>query len=79
MPVLTRTPSRFSATTLVRACRMRHPIWQAQSHSILGQCQGKMGGYKNDKVDKLIAEALGKAADDPARVDLAQKAQAHLP
>ena len=34
-----------------------------------------MGGYKNDKVDALIAEALSKPADDPARVALAQEAQ----
>jgi peptide/nickel transport system substrate-binding protein len=40
-----------------------------------GNAQGKMGGYKNDKVDALIAEALAKPADDPQRVALAQEAQ----
>ncbi|NBZ86322.1 ABC transporter substrate-binding protein [Stagnihabitans tardus] len=43
--------------------------------STSGNAQGKMGGYKNDKVDALIAEALTKPADDPARVALAQEAQ----
>ena len=43
--------------------------------SASGNAQGKMGGYKNDKVDALIAEALTKPADDPARVALAQEAQ----
>ena len=33
-----------------------------------GNAQGKMGGYKNEKVDALIAEALALPADDPARV-----------
>jgi len=40
-----------------------------------GNAQGKMGGYKNDKVDALIADALSKPSDDPARVALAQEAQ----
>lgn len=40
-----------------------------------GNAQGKMGGYKNDKVDALIAEALTKPSDDPARASLAQEAQ----
>jgi peptide/nickel transport system substrate-binding protein len=45
-------------------------------HSSSGNAQGKMGGYKNAEVDALINDALTKAADDPARVELAQKAQA---
>jgi peptide/nickel transport system substrate-binding protein len=40
-----------------------------------GNAQGKMGGYKNDAVDAKLAEASTKAADDPARVTLAQEAQ----
>ena len=40
-----------------------------------GNAQGKMGGYKNEKVDALIAEALALPADDPARVAKAQEAQ----
>ena len=40
-----------------------------------GNAQGKMGGYKNDKVDSLIADALTKPVDDAARVKLAQEAQ----
>ncbi len=37
--------------------------------------QNKLGGYKNDKVDALLAEAATKASDDPQRVALAQEAQ----
>lgn len=37
--------------------------------------QNKLGGYKNDKIDALLAQAAGKAADDPERVKLAQEAQ----
>lgn len=40
-----------------------------------GNAQGKMGGYKNDAVDAKLAEASTKAADDPARISLAQEAQ----
>jgi peptide/nickel transport system substrate-binding protein len=40
-----------------------------------GNAQGKMGGYKNDTVDAKLAEASTKAADDPARIALAQEAQ----
>lgn len=43
--------------------------------STSGNAQGKMGNYKNDKIDSLIADALTKPADDPARVALAQEAQ----
>lgn len=42
--------------------------------STSGNATGKMG-YKNDKVDALIAEALTKPVDDPARIALAQEAQ----
>lgn len=42
--------------------------------STSGNATGKMS-YKNDKVDALIAEALTKPVDDPARVALAQEAQ----
>ncbi len=40
-----------------------------------GNAQGKMGGYKNDAVDALIAEALALPADDPNRIAKAQEAQ----
>ena len=40
-----------------------------------GNAKGKMGGYKNDKVDALIAEALALPTDDPNRVAKAQEAQ----
>ena len=43
--------------------------------STSGNAQNKLGGYKNDKVDALLAEASTKAADDPQRVALAQEAQ----
>jgi peptide/nickel transport system substrate-binding protein len=43
--------------------------------STSGNAQGKLGGYKNDKIDALLAEAATKAADDPQRVALAQEAQ----
>lgn len=43
--------------------------------STSGNARDKMGGYKNDTVDAKITEALTKAADDPARVSLAQQAQ----
>lgn len=43
--------------------------------STSGNAQGKMGNYKNDKVDALIADALTKPSDDPDRVALAQEAQ----
>jgi peptide/nickel transport system substrate-binding protein len=42
--------------------------------STSGNAQGKMS-YKNDKVDALIAEALTKPVEDPARIALAQEAQ----
>lgn len=42
--------------------------------STSGNATGKMS-YKNDKVDALIADALTKPVDDPARVALAQEAQ----
>ncbi|APO71844.1 oligopeptide ABC transporter substrate-binding protein (plasmid) [Rhizobium gallicum] len=43
--------------------------------STSSNAQNKLGGYKNDKVDSLLAEAATKAADDPQRVKLAQEAQ----
>jgi len=43
--------------------------------STSSNAQNKLGGYKNDKVDSLLAEAATKAADDPDRVKLAQEAQ----
>ena len=46
--------------------------------SASGNATGKMS-YKNDKVDALIAEALTKPADDPARVALAQEGAAAVP
>ena len=33
--------------------------------STSSNAQNKLGGYKNDKVDSLLAEAATKAADDP--------------
>lgn len=44
-------------------------------HSSSSNAQNKMGGYKNAEVDKLLEDALTKAADDPARIEQAQKAQ----
>ncbi|OJF91416.1 ABC transporter substrate-binding protein [Pararhizobium antarcticum] len=43
--------------------------------STSSNAQNKLGGYKNDKVDSLLAEAATKAVDDPQRVALAQEAQ----
>jgi len=43
--------------------------------STSSNAQNKMGGYKNAKVDSLLAEAATKAADDPQRIKLAQDAQ----
>jgi peptide/nickel transport system substrate-binding protein len=43
--------------------------------STSSNAQSKMGGYKNNKVDSLLAEAATKAVDDPQRVALAQEAQ----
>lgn len=43
--------------------------------STSSNAQNKLGGYKNDKVDSLLAEAATKAADDPQRVALALEAQ----
>lgn len=48
---------------------------QGSIASTSSNAQNKMGGYKNDKVDSLLAEAATKAADDPQRVTLAQEAQ----
>lgn len=43
--------------------------------STSSNAQNKLGGYKNDKVDSLLAEAATKAVEDPQRVALAQEAQ----
>lgn len=43
--------------------------------STSGNAKNKIGGYRNDKVDALLAEAATKAADDPERVRMAQEAQ----
>jgi len=43
--------------------------------STSGNAQGKMGNYRNDRVDALIAEALALPADDPNRMAKAQEAQ----
>jgi len=43
--------------------------------STSSHAQNKLGNYKNDTVDKLLAEAATKSADDPDRIRLAQEAQ----
>jgi peptide/nickel transport system substrate-binding protein len=48
-------------------------------HSTSGNARGKMGGYKNPKVDALLDEAKAKSVQDPARIKGAQEAQTHLP
>ena len=40
-----------------------------------GNARNKMGGYQNAEIDALLEEASGKGVDDPARIELAQKAQ----
>ena len=40
-----------------------------------GNARRKMGGYKNEKVDALLAEASTLSMDDPRRIALAQEAQ----
>jgi peptide/nickel transport system substrate-binding protein len=40
-----------------------------------GAAQSMLGGYKNDKVDSLLADALTRAVDDPERISKAQEAQ----
>lgn len=44
-------------------------------HSSSGNARGKMGGYKNPKVDALLDEAKAKAVKDPGRIKGAQEAQ----
>jgi peptide/nickel transport system substrate-binding protein len=44
-------------------------------HSSSGNAQGKLGGYKNPEVDKLLDQAATLPVDDPQRIALAQKAQ----
>ena len=48
---------------------------QGSIASTSSNAQNKLGGYKNDKVDSLLADAATKAADDPQRIALAQEAQ----
>jgi len=43
--------------------------------SASSNAQNKLGAYKNDKVDSLLAEGAAKAADDPERIAKAQQAQ----
>lgn len=43
-------------------------------HSSSGVAQGKMGGYMNPEVDRLLEEASTKGADDPQRIELALQA-----
>ncbi|MDB5585693.1 MAG: oppA [Devosia sp.] len=43
--------------------------------STSGNAQGKLGNYKNDAIDALLAEASALPANDPARVTKAQDAQ----
>ncbi len=43
--------------------------------STSSNAQNKLGGYKNEKIDALLAEAATKPVDDPERVALAQQAQ----
>ena len=47
---------------------------QGSIHSGSGNAQGKMGGYANAEVDRLIDEAATKGTDDPDRVKLAMEA-----
>lgn len=44
-------------------------------HSGSGNARVKMGGYANPEIDALLEEASGKGVKDPARINLAQKAQ----
>ena len=66
MPAPTRTRCRSSATTSAPACPMPPPISPGSIASTSSNAQNKLGGYKNDEVDSLLAEAATKAADDPA-------------
>jgi len=47
---------------------------QGSIHSASGNAQGKMGGYANPEVDRLIDEAATKGIDDPERVNLSMQA-----
>jgi peptide/nickel transport system substrate-binding protein len=44
-------------------------------HSSSGVAQGKMGGYSNPEVDRLLEEAYVLASDDPRRNELAMEAE----
>lgn len=47
----------------------------ASIHSSSGVARNKMGGYRNEEIDRLLDEALMKPVEDPDRIALAQKAQ----
>ncbi len=40
-----------------------------------GNARNKMGGYANAEIDALLEQASAKGVNDPARIELAQKAQ----
>ena len=61
--------------TTVKQCRSASSPAAFPTPSSSSNAQNKLGGYKNDKVDALLAEGATKAADDPQRVALAQEAQ----
>lgn len=44
-------------------------------HSGSGVARDKMGGYKNEEIDRLLDEARLLGIDDPRRIELAQQAQ----
>lgn len=44
-------------------------------YSGAGAAKKEMGGYANAEIDALLEEAATKGVDDPARIELAQKAQ----
>jgi peptide/nickel transport system substrate-binding protein len=47
----------------------------AAIHSQSSNARNKMGGYANAELDALLEQASVKSVSDPARIDLAQKAQ----
>ncbi|ODN71023.1 ABC transporter substrate-binding protein [Methylobrevis pamukkalensis] len=49
-------------------------LWGA-IYSGSSNAKNKLGGYRNEEIDALLIEASAKAADDPERIALAQKAQ----
>ena len=44
-------------------------------HSTSGTARTKMGGYKNDEIDRLLDEGAALPFEDPRRTELAQQAQ----